>query len=122
MREEMTLEVQTAVGWAELLCGIALAVGLFSRLAAVGMIVTQVAAIVMVTGRHALQGPMIERTGADFGRVGPEYNGVLIAMCLAVMLLGSGKISVDHFLAQWFSGKKSGRTATQAGQVQEVAS
>jgi uncharacterized membrane protein YphA (DoxX/SURF4 family) len=121
MREEMTMEVQTAVGWVELICGAALALGLFSRLAALAMIVTQVAAIVLITGKFALQGPLMERTGADFTRVGPEYNGVLIAMCLAVMLLGSGVLSMDHCLVRWMNRNKAGQ-GSQAGQMQEVGS
>jgi uncharacterized membrane protein YphA (DoxX/SURF4 family) len=91
---------EMAVGWAELLCGLALALGLLSRLAAAVVIALQVAAIVLVTGKLALLGPDITATGADYTKVGPEYNLLVIVACVAVILLGSGVVSLDHLLVR----------------------
>src|SRR5438445_8561295 len=82
LRPEWSMSTQALVGWTELVAGAALALGLFSRLAALALAVTQVCAIVLITGQYALRGPVIERTGADYMKVGPELNPVLIAMCL----------------------------------------
>ncbi len=103
----MTLEQQTLVGWTELIAGVMLAIGFMSRLAALANIPIQICAIVLVTGKYALRVLKIESTGADYMRVGPEYNLVLIAMCLAVMVLGSGYISVDHCLLTFMRRKKA---------------
>jgi len=102
----LTWEGQNIVGWAELICGGLLAVGLLSRLAALVLIVLQVGAIAIVTGPGALTGPPILKQGADFRKVGPEYNMALITMCLAVMLLGSGLVSLDHLLKNWLQRQK----------------
>lgn len=107
MIPDTSLELQIAVGWGEMLCGLALMIGLLSRVAAIGIIVIQVGAIVRLTGQHALSGLDIENKGADYFRVGPEYNVVLICMALAVVLIGSGKISVDSFLSSLCCGKNS---------------
>ncbi len=102
----MSMHTQLLVGWTELAAGVLLVIGLFSRLAALAIIPIQVAAIILVTGKKALQGPTFEAAGADFTKVGPEYNMVLIFMCLAVILLGSGVVSVDHCLLCWLGRKK----------------
>jgi uncharacterized membrane protein YphA (DoxX/SURF4 family) len=107
----MSMTMQTVVGVAELTCGVALALGLLSRLAALGMIVVQAGAIMLETWKYALQGPTIEPSGADFSKVGPEFNAVLITMCACVMVLGSGVVSLDHFLMKWWSGRKTGAAA-----------
>ena len=104
--EQMDMSTQLAVGWAEIICGLALAGGLLSRPAALVMIVVQVAAIVLVTGSRALSGPAIQATGADYTKVGPEFNLALIAMCVGVILLGSGSVSVDHFLMRLWQRRK----------------
>lgn len=95
---EMSLPTQRAVGWAELACGLVLAVGLFSRLAAVGIIGLQAGAIALVSGKYALKVLDATARGSDYLRVGPEYNLVLIAMALSVVVLGSGAFSLDHLL------------------------
>jgi putative oxidoreductase len=89
---------QTAVGWVELICGLALAVGLLSRVAALGILALQVGAIILVTGQYALTGLTLRPTGADFTKVGPEYNLVLIVLGLGVIVLGGGAASLDHLL------------------------
>lgn len=103
----ISMTAQTVVGWAELVCGLALAVGLLSRIACLTIIALQVGAIVLVSGKHALEGVRVELTGADYMRVGPEYNLVLIAMCLGVIVLGSGACSLDRLLSSRWRRKRA---------------
>jgi putative oxidoreductase len=104
--QQMSMQVQQIVGWTEFVAGIALALGLFSRLAALATIPIQVGAIILVTGKRAMTVTPFEATGADYTRVGPEYNGILIVAALAVILLGSGVVSLDHLIYKMFRGKK----------------
>jgi putative oxidoreductase len=82
---------QLAVAWGEFLGGLALAVGLLTRVAALGLIIIQVGAICVVT---APRGFRFEKGG------GYEYNLALLAMCLALLIMGAGAWSVDHLLAR----------------------
>jgi putative oxidoreductase len=82
--------VQLAVAWAEFLGGAALILGLFTRVAALGMIVIQIGAIFLVTAALGF-----------FHKVGGwEYNFVLLAACLATFVAGGGAFSLDHFLVR----------------------
>jgi uncharacterized membrane protein YphA (DoxX/SURF4 family) len=92
---QFSMEEQTIIGWAEVAIGGMMFIGLFSRIAALAAIAHQIGAIVMVTGRRALAGFDMNMTGADYTRVGPEFNLVIVALCLGVILLGSGAFSVD---------------------------
>jgi putative oxidoreductase len=78
--------VQFVVAWGEFLGGAALVLGLFTRLAAVGMILIQGGAIYMVTAAHGFTGK----------EVGWEYNFVLLAGCLAMFITGGGICAMDH--------------------------
>jgi uncharacterized membrane protein YphA (DoxX/SURF4 family) len=82
---------QLAVAWGELIGGVALLLGLLTRLAALGIAVIQVGAIVTVTAYRGF-------LPADLSKVGAEYNVALIAMCLALMITGGGLWSIDHRL------------------------
>jgi uncharacterized membrane protein YphA (DoxX/SURF4 family) len=79
---------QYAVAWGELLGGIALLLGLLTRVAALGLIIIQVGAIATVT---AGKGFSVNAGG------GYEYNIALIAMCLALVIMGGGTWAVDRF-------------------------
>jgi putative oxidoreductase len=81
--------IQVAVAWGEFLGGLALAIGLLTRLASLGLIIIQLGAIYLVT---APRGFSFEKGG------GYEYNLALVAMCLALMILGAGMWSVDSVL------------------------
>jgi uncharacterized membrane protein YphA (DoxX/SURF4 family) len=81
--------IQLAVAWGEVVGGLALLLGLLTRVAALGMIIIQVGAILLVTGARGFVGVM---------DVGYEYNIALIAMCLALVLLGGGALSLDRVL------------------------
>jgi uncharacterized membrane protein YphA (DoxX/SURF4 family) len=92
---------QYAVAWGELLGGVALLVGLLTRVAALGLIVIQVGAIWTVTGLHGFS---VAQGG------GYEYNLALIAMCLALVVMGGGTCAVDRFFR---------RSTTKAPAAQE---
>ena len=77
--------VQIAVAWGELVGGIALLLGLLTRIAALGLILIQGGAIYYVTGEIGFAGE-----GGGYA-----FNVALIAMCLALVFLGGGGLSVD---------------------------
>jgi uncharacterized membrane protein YphA (DoxX/SURF4 family) len=81
--------VQFLVAWGELLCGGALLVGLFTRVAATALIVIMAGAIYTVTGPKGF---------ADLAGAGYEYNLAIMAMCVVLIIKGSGAVSVDN----WF--------------------
>jgi uncharacterized membrane protein YphA (DoxX/SURF4 family) len=82
--------MQFAVAWGELLCGLAMLVGVLTRLAAVGIIVIMVGAIYTVTGARGFV--------ADAG-AGYEYNLAIVAMCVVLIIKGAGPVSLDGWLA-----------------------
>jgi len=88
-RMELGAGVQVAVAWGELLGGIALVLGLFTRLSALGALIIQAGAIATVTWARGF-------AGAQGG--GYEYNLALIAICLALVISGGGRLSVDRLL------------------------
>lgn len=97
LSEVMTYEMQQAVGWGELICGSLLAIGLLTRLAALGVIVDMVGAIVMVTGKRDFFGMNMGPHGETF-KPGFEYNIVIVLVCLALMVMGGGWFSLDHMI------------------------
>lgn len=111
---DLDYRVQTVVGWLELVLGFALAVGLLSRVAAAVLLVLQSAAIVLVTGKNAFSGPKVHRWGADYSEVGPEFNMILMVMCLAVIVLGSGVYSLDYRIGKWRRSRAAVASPTAA--------
>jgi putative oxidoreductase len=85
---------QLAVAWGELLGGIALALGLLTRLAAFGIAVIMAGAIYKV---HWAYGFSILAGREEGAPGGWEYNFLIIVVCVAVMLLGPGNAAVDRF-------------------------
>jgi putative oxidoreductase len=79
---------QLAVAWGEFLGGVALALGLLTRLAALGIIVIMAGAIYTVHLPH----------GFDITQHGYEYNVVIIAVCLALILMGGGTLAADRWV------------------------
>jgi len=71
-----------------------LIVGLLSRIAATGVLVIMVVAIVLVHGRYGL---FLNWFGDREGH-GYEYHLLAIALAIVVIIKGSGALSVDHFL------------------------
>ena len=84
MGDKMPAIVQILVSWGELIGGAAILVGFLTKLAAAGIAIIMVGAIVTVHGAN----------GFGMQNSGYEYNFVLICMCLALMGLGSGPLSV----------------------------
>src|SRR5262249_2480741 len=113
MFDELTVQQQHVVGWAELAAGSLLALGLLSRLAGLVIIALQAGAIWMYTGAYALKGPIPTIRGTDYTKVGPEYNVALIGMALCVALLGSGVFSLDYLLVRWWRGGKAPEPAPE---------
>ncbi|MCI0681075.1 MAG: DoxX family protein [Gemmataceae bacterium] len=94
--------LQVAVAWGELACGAALALGLLTRLAALGIIAIMIGAIYKVTWK--LDFASVSAIGAEDTRgfmvheVGYEYNYAIIAMCAALIVMGAGCVSIDRLL------------------------
>ena len=81
--------VQLLVAWGELLGGAAILLGLLTRLAALGLVIIQIGAISVVTAEK----------GFSFAQGGGyEYNVVLLAACVTLVLLGGGALAVDCLL------------------------
>jgi len=80
------------VTFVELLGGILLIVGLFSRLTALLLTIDLVVAILLVKLNVGLIAPQGSGSGA-------ELDLALIAGLLVVLLAGPGKLSVDHTLS-----------------------
>ncbi|MBY0526882.1 MAG: DoxX family protein [Gemmataceae bacterium] len=87
MPEPPPRELQQAVAWGELAGGVALALGLLTRLAALGIVVVMVGAIVNVHGEK----------GFSMMNGGYEYNFVLIAIGVALIAGGGGAWALDAF-------------------------
>jgi len=80
---------------AEFLGGIGLIVGLLGRVAGFGILCSMVVAIFKV---NLANGLYMNWTGTQKGE-GYEYQPLVIAVCLAIMIAGSGAASFDRFLA-----------------------
>jgi uncharacterized membrane protein YphA (DoxX/SURF4 family) len=104
--EHGRMTLQLVVGWVEVVGGLMLLLGVLSRFAALAFVVIQAGAIYFLTWRNFLE-MRINREGADYMKVGPEYNLALIAMCVGVVLLGAGEWSVDRLLWNWLKGRKA---------------
>ena len=90
---DMPVAQQVLVAWGQLLGGIAMLLGLLTRLAALGLAAIMAGAIATV---HWPNGFSLVKDGNYNG--GYEYNVVLIEICLVLMLTGAGPLSVDR----WF--------------------
>ena len=81
---------------AEFFGGLGLIVGLLGRVAAVGIACNMVVAIVKV---HAANGLFMNWAGDQKGE-GFEYHLLVLAMTAAIMIAGSGALSVDLALTR----------------------
>jgi len=79
---------------AEFFGGLGLLVGLLGRVAAFGILCNMVVAIVMVSG-HV--GFFMNWFGAQKGE-GYEYHLLAIALCVTILVKGSGAFSIDRAL------------------------
>lgn len=81
---------------AEFFGGIGLILGLLGRIAAFGILCNMLVAIFKV---HAGNGLFMNWTGKQHGE-GFEYHLLAIAIALAILLNGSGALSVDRMLSR----------------------
>jgi putative oxidoreductase len=92
------MHIPAALGFvaiaAEFFGGAGLIVGLLSRIAAAGIVVIMVVAIVFVHGRHGL---FLNWFGDREGH-GYEYHLLALALAIVVIARGSGAVSLDHLL------------------------
>ena len=84
---------------AEFLGGLGLIVGLLSRIAALGIAVVMIVALVAVHGKF---GFFMNWYGEKQGH-GIEYHILVLALALAVMVKGAGAFSLDQVLYQHIS-------------------
>ena len=82
----------------ELLGGLAMLAGFLARPAAVGIIAVMLVAIVKVHGQH---GFFINFAGTPGKGHGVEFNFVLIAVALSILIGGAGALSIDCLLRSW---------------------
>ena len=87
MKEPQPAPVQLAVAWGELVGGIAMFFGFLTRLAALGLIAIMAGAIYLVHWPN----------GFDVTKGGYEFNMLIIAVCIALVLMGPGTVAVDRF-------------------------
>lgn len=80
----------------EFLGPLGLAVGLLSRVAAGGLVLIMLGAIFMVHGEH---GFFMNWYGAQAGE-GFEYHLLVIGLALAIVIKGSGALSIDRRLSK----------------------
>jgi putative oxidoreductase len=83
----LPIALQLAVAWGELLGGVAIALGLLTRVAALGIIAIMAGAIATVHWQAGFKGPQ-----------GFEYNYVLIMVAVALILVGAGTLSLDQVI------------------------
>ncbi len=81
---EMPALVQILVSWGEFLGGIAILLGFLTEIAAAGIIIIMVGAIVLVHGKN----------GFSMMNGGFEYNFALIMMCLTLIGIGPGPVKI----------------------------
>ncbi len=80
---------------AEFFGGLGLIVGFLGRIAAFGILCNMIVAIVMV---HRHNGFFMNWSGTQKGE-GIEYHLLAIAIAVAILIDGSGSLSVDRFLS-----------------------
>lgn len=81
---------------------IAVGLGLFSRLAALALFGDQVIAMITVTWAGGI--------GSLTGKTGYEFNITLAVLALVVVLLGAGRLSLDHLIARRLLARQSPAT------------
>jgi putative oxidoreductase len=76
--------------------GLALIIGLLARPAALGLILVMLVAIAKVHGKHGFFLNFAMTPGKGHGY---EFNLVLIAMALSILIGGAGAVSIDRLIA-----------------------
>jgi putative oxidoreductase len=81
---------------AEFFGGVALLLGAFGRIAALGIVVNMVVAVLTV---HLPNGFFMNWAGQQAGE-GYEYHLLALALALVVLIRGSGSLSIDRWLSR----------------------
>lgn len=92
--------IMTILKYAEPLGGVALILGVLTQLAGLGLGIIMLGAIYMKATGFGQQTLDLMGTFAAQGGTGWEFDLVLFAGCLIVVLMGAGSISVDRLLAK----------------------
>jgi putative oxidoreductase len=95
---------------AEFFGGFGLIFGLFTRVAAFGVLCNMIVAIAMIHGRF---GFWMNWTGTQQGE-GFEYHLLLIATSAFLLIRGAGAASVDRLLSSPANGRINAQTSPQA--------
>ncbi len=93
---------------AEFFGGLGLLLGFLGRIAAFGVLVNMMVAILMV---HRHFGLFMNWAGSQKGE-GFEFHLLAIAMALTIIIKGSGAFSLDHFLATRSHSSRAGHLAS----------
>lgn len=96
---------------AEFFGGLGLIVGLLGRIAAFGILVNMIVAVVMVHGQNGL---FMNWMGNQHGE-GFEYHLLAVALSLAIVIKGSGAFSIDYLLERVRFHARSARLAAASG-------
>jgi len=83
----LPVEMQIPIALAELIPGILLIIGVLSRLSTSLLSIIMLGAIVHVKGAQSLTGEM-----------GVEFDLILLASLLVIMIVGPGRISLAHII------------------------
>jgi putative oxidoreductase len=84
-----------ALAFTELIGGLCLVIGLMTRYAALSL------GFIMVVAAVKVHGP----NGFSIQEGGMEYNLVLLAGCLALLVQGAGKWALDEKAASWLKSE-----------------
>lgn len=96
--------VQHTVAWGELIAGAAIALGLLTRLASLGVMAIMIGAIVMRSSKEVIwsrvHAPGYENEQIILQGTGYELmlNYVVAAVALTLVLKGPGRFALDHLL------------------------
>jgi putative oxidoreductase len=85
---DLPVAQQVLIAWGELLGGVAMLLGVLTRLAAVGLAVIMLGAIVKVHWPN----------GFSLANQGYEYNVVIISSCAVLILTGGGRLAADRWI------------------------
>ncbi len=95
------------LAYGELVGGIAMLLGLLTRVTAGGFAVVMCAALYVVSTVEGFTGiPDTVIKSFDYLHVGSEFPFALLFQCGALLLLGGGALSVDHYLLPRLRGAK----------------
>jgi uncharacterized membrane protein YphA (DoxX/SURF4 family) len=78
--------VQLVMSWGEVVCGLALVLGVLTRWAAAALVVLRVGAIAIFTFQERFSFP----EGGGY-----EYNFALLIICVALIFLGGGALALE---------------------------